>query len=269
MKKVIAKVVSRRLFDGGYLRLQFESDEIAHAAKPGQFVNILTNPSLKPYLRRPISIEDVDNDKKTVSLLIKVVGPGTQSLESAQVGDQLDILGPLGNGFDMDSLAPNTLLVAGGIGVAPFLYLSRTVAGGSKEIFLHLYAGGASKADLPSWDDFHGLTATRKAATEDGSFGKKGLVTDVLKNDLGKFDPKQTTIFCCGPTPMMKAVFDIAIGCGIPCFVSLETTMGCGIGSCLGCVAQIKDQDDAIDHLRVCKDGPVFDASRLTWEGMR
>ena len=268
MPKHQAPIVTIHAFNSGYLRIGFRSKEIAEAARPGQFVNILTSSSNTPFLRRPISIEDVDESESIVSLLIKVVGPGTKCLENLPVGADLDLIGPLGNGFNLDQLAPNTLLVAGGIGIATFLHLARVVTKRNLPTVLSLYGGGRTRDDLPSWPDFDTLIKQRTATTEDGSFGLKGLVTEALKKDLQKLEPKQTQILCCGPTPMMKAVSDLAKSMQIPCFVSLETVMGCGVGSCLGCVAQAKTKQDEIEHLRVCKEGPVFDASILTWKGM-
>lgn len=268
MWKLKVPIVEKESLPGPYLRLRFRSSRIAGAARPGQFINILTDPSLTPFLRRPIGIEDVDTSGGTVSLLIKVVGPGTLALDAASVGDELDVLGPLGRGFDLENLGRRCILVAGGTGIAPFLHLARVVSERKTPVEMILFYGGRTREDLASWSFFEGLVARAVATTEDASFGRPGLVTLALQEYLAETDPKNTRILCCGPLPMMKVVSRLARDFAIPCFVSLETMMGCGIGSCLACVTPLAGEVSATRFARVCTEGPVFDAARLDWEGL-
>lgn len=222
---------------------------------PGQFVNILVKDCNDVFLRRPISVCDVDYDKCLLTLYIKKVGKGTEHLCAAKPGDVWNLLLPLGNGFDVekDNLPSRPLLIGGGVGMAPMLYLGRCLKQkGVAPVFL---LGGASEADIPLMDLFAEVGETY-ATTVDGSLGVKGFVTDHTLMAEGVYDH----IYCCGPTPMMKAVAAVALKKGIDCEVSLENRMACGLGACLCCV-----EDTTSGHKCVCTDGPVFNIKSLKW----
>ena len=219
---------------------------------PGQFVQIaVETPGV--FLRRPISINDVDPAARTIDLLIRRAGRGSAALTALSAGDKLNILLPLGNGFTTGAPAGSRLLlIGGGVGVAPLLYLGRCLrALGHEPEFL---LGARSGADLLELDEFRAI-GTVHIATEDGSMGEKGLVT--AHSALGAAIDR---IYCCGPSPMMKAVAAIARDRGIDCEVSLENMMACGLGACLCCV-----ENTVKGNVCVCTEGPVFNINLLNW----
>lgn len=223
------------------------------AILPGQFVQVAANtPGV--FLRRPISINDVNYDQNTIALLIRKAGKGTSTLVALKEGDKLNILLPLGNGFSLDvASGSRLLLIGGGVGVAPLLYLGRKLkeAGHKPEFLL----GARSATDLLELDDFAAI-GTVHVSTEDGSMGEHGLVTrhSALEGNID-------TIYCCGPAPMMKAVASIARERAINCEVSLENMMACGLGACLCCV-----ENTVKGNVCVCTEGPVFNINLLNWQ---
>lgn len=221
--------------------------------KPGQFVQIQCQDNSGLLLRRPISIHDVDIDKNTVSFLVCNVGKGTESICHCQVDDTLNIIFPLGNGFSLSAGRNNkVLLMGGGVGVAPLYYLGKKL----KEIKIepHFLLAARSADLLLRIEDFSSI-GNVDVATDDGSLGHKGLITQhpVFHNDYNM-------VYCCGPMPMMKAVGLECHKRGITCEVSLENTMACGIGACLCCVEKTIKGNRC-----VCTDGPVFNIDELTW----
>ncbi len=224
---------------------------------PGQFVEVKVPDTAKTFLRRPISIHDVDSDKQTITLLIRVVGNGTKQLSLLQEGDKINVVFPLGNGFDLSRVGKRPLLIGGGVGVAPLLYLGRCLK--QQNVEVDFLFGVRSKNDLLRYDVYSSVGRVN-ITTEDGSMGKQGFVTDhdfLSLQNIGKF----TSLLVCGPTPMMKAVGNLAKKANIPCFVSLENKMACGIGVCLCCVTDTNE-----GHKCVCSDGPIFDINDLKWE---
>lgn len=223
--------------------------EMAEQAKPGQFLHILCGGDA--YLRRPISICDVV-DKRYLRFLFKVCGEGTKSLATRQVGDKLDVLGPLGNGFSLhEEDADAVLLIGGGIGVFPLLHLAKQMKGKATVLL-----GFRDKKSVIMDNEFAAVSKDVFVATDDGSCGFHGLVTEILLNILRSNTVSR--IYTCGPTPMMKAVSQIAKEHGIPVQVSLEERMGCGVGACVTCTCTV-----AGSRKRVCKDGPVFDGAEV------
>lgn len=219
--------------------------------KAGQFAQ-LSAPGV--FLKHPFSIHDVDLSQGRLDFLIQVVGPTTRALESLVEGDEIDALLPLGNGFQTDGSFSNALLVGGGVGTAPLFLLGRQLKEQGRNFSFLL--GARSDRQLLRMEQFEGL-GTVHVATQDGSMGEKGLVTEHSILEGGRFD----RIFCCGPTPMMKAVAAYAASHDIPCQVSLEHSMACGIGACLCCV------EDTVDgNVCVCREGPVFDTRKLKWQ---
>lgn len=217
--------------------------------KAGQFVEILVENSVSTFLRRPISVHYVDEARKELWLLIAVVGDGTRTLATLKAGDTLDIVFPLGNGFTIEKC--RTLLVGGGVGVAPLLYAGKKIRElGGEPVFL---LGARTAADLIGMDMFRNIGQTL-TTTEDGTDGEKGFVTDHSIWQTETFD----RIAVCGPKPMMAAVAKKARQLGTPCEVSLENMMACGLGACLCCVEKTTE-----GNVCVCKDGPVFDIEKL------
>ena len=218
---------------------------------PGQFVEIRVDNSPATFLRRPISIHYVDKANNELWLLIAAIGEGTKHLAHMTSGDTLNILLPLGNSFTVDK--KKTLLVGGGVGVAPLLYAGKVIKeNGGEPVFL---LGARKAADLLELDKF-GEVGRVFVTTEDGSEGEKGFVTNHSVWNNEQFDQ----ISVCGPKPMMMAVAKMARERNTPCEVSLENMMACGLGACLCCV-----EDTNEGNVCVCKEGPVFDINRLKW----
>ncbi len=223
--------------------------EMAQQAKPGQFLHILCGGDA--YLRRPISICDVTEDRY-IRFIFETRGEGTKSLAQKQIGEKLDVLGPLGNGFDVHHEDEDAvLLIGGGIGIFPLLNLAKKLDGKATVIL-----GFRNQDAMMMDDEFAAVCKDVFVATDDGSCGFHGLVTDVLCN-IARSN-KVSRIYTCGPTPMMKAVSEIAKENAIPVQVSLEERMGCGVGACVTCTCTV-----AGARKRVCKDGPVFDGAEV------
>jgi dihydroorotate dehydrogenase electron transfer subunit len=246
-------------------RLGFASREIAGKARPGQFLMLKPKACSEPLLPRPISIHRVQ--KGEVDLLIRVVGEGTRRIGELRPGEVLEIKGPLGRGFQVEPRR-TPLLAAGGMGAAPLLFLAETLARLSarekgREVPV-LFIGGRTKRELLALKEFRGLGLKVLAATEDGSLGQKGLVTDRLRTYL-EGRPAGRIIYACGPAGMLKAVAALAVRTGTPCQVSLEERMACGMGACLGC-AVARRKEGKSDYAKVCQDGPVFEAGEIDWD---
>ncbi|MCR5298654.1 MAG: dihydroorotate dehydrogenase electron transfer subunit [Paludibacteraceae bacterium] len=257
MKKEMADLVVESLTtmpNGQYYRLILRGESPLLDCRPGQFAEVRIDQT-DVLLRRPISIHFVDKERNEMWLLIQKAGKGTTALSSIQRGNRLNLVYPLGNGFNAtDNDYRHPLLVGGGVGVAPLLMLGAAFRNlGVEPTFLL----GARKAlDLNELDEYEKFGRVF-LTTEDGSLGEKGFVTQHSVLSSEKFDG----VFACGPTPMMKAIAQYAASHDIPCEVSLENRMACGIGACLCCV-----EDTRNGHQRVCADGPVFNINDLKWQ---
>ncbi len=240
------------------VRLTLNAPEIAAAALPGQFVMIQIAPGKDPLLRRPFSIHQTSSEG-TLQILFKVVGRGTELLAHAKVGEQLSLIGPLGKGFVLGEPG-NACLVGGGMGIAPMLFLASRFQQLAKQGSAPKVILGARNRDelAPLIGDFKNLGLEVLAATDDGSLGHHGLVTDVLKKINLSPD---FTVYSCGPRPMMAAIHHLCLKENIRCQVSVETVMACGMGACLGCAVPLK----AGGYAHACSDGPVFEAGELLW----
>ncbi len=245
-------------------RLSFLSKEIAREAQPGQFVMIHPKRFSEPLLPRPFSIHWVRGNR--IDLLIRMVGQGTRQLCGLRPGEILEIKGPLGRGFELDH-KKDPILVAGGIGVAPLLYLADRLVkmNKNKPGFLpKLLIGAGSKKELLGLREFREMGLRVQTVTEDGSFGRKGLVTDLLEGMSAK-GIERIMIYTCGPTGMLRAVASWAAARNILCQVSLEARMACGMGACLGC-SVARPNDSGRGYAKVCQDGPVFEAREVAWD---
>jgi dihydroorotate dehydrogenase electron transfer subunit len=232
------------------------------ASTPGQFVMVRVRDGVEPLLRRPLGIHRVSEDGTKFELLFREVGTGTAILAKVRAGDELDVLAPLGKGFHLGDEVKTPLLVGGGIGVAPLLYLAETLMASGKRPTLIL--GGRSDRDILCHGDFECLAVPCLFATEDGTLGETGFVTKVLGDELEKMDKSARAgvlVQACGPTPMLTAVANMCASYKVGCEVSLESHMACGVGACRGCIVK----SDGDENLCVCKDGPVFDATELYW----
>ena len=235
---------------------------IAKKVGPGQFVNVKISQDSDPLLRRPFSVHKIKGS--SIKILYEVVGRATRILSEKKAGEYLDVIGPLGNGFS--PLASRlSLLVAGGMGVAPLIFLAeklREIQNPKSKIQNLILIGGKSKDDILCEKEFKELGCEVKIATDDGSRGFKGKVTDLLNKVLHgtRYTVHGTTIYACGPRPMLKAIAQISKKYKIPAQISLEEHMACGIGACFGCAVKTTS-----GYRRVCKEGPVFKADEISW----
>ena len=234
-----------KLAEGVY-SLTLETSIVDHAI-PGQFISIFSNDGSK-LLPRPISICEINKEYGTLRVVYRVVGAGTEEFSQLKMGDKIDVMGPLGNGFPLEGR--NAIVVGGGIGVPPMLELAKQLPGTVTAVM------GYRNNDLFLTEEFEKVVANLFIATDDGSVGIRGTVVDAMReNDL-----VADVIYACGPKPMLRAVADFALENQIKCYVSMEERMACGVGACLGCVCKSKEVDDHshVNNKRVCKDGPVF-----------
>jgi len=242
---VEAKVIGQKILSKDVKLIEVFAPEIARIAKPGQFVNVQVSKQAAPLLRRPFGVAGVDSKTGTLTMIYRIMGEATKILADLCSGDIISIIGPLGHGFDLTAKHP--LLVGGGLGLAPLLYLAKSFLQSDVEVLM----GGRTASELFWQDLFNGSKITLYMTTDDGSLGTKGTVNALLPQLLktGKYD----CIYVCGPVPMMKAVVKVVEAAGIPCQISLEKYMACGFGACLSCAC-----GGIGKRLKVCTDGPVF-----------
>ena len=291
MKQLIVKIIENKKVAEQFYKMRVASSYLAKASKPGQFVEVRCSEKLDPLLRRPLGVHRIL--RSGIELLYEVVGRGTEVLSRKDKGGYLDVIGPLGNGFDLNAIryTLNAILIAGGIGVAPLVALAEELAYSveriayRKKIKTYVLMGAKSKSHILCESDFKKIGCEVLISTEDGSKGKRGLITDVLKDLLSakryplpsqrSADPplaENATIYACGPVGMLKTVAKLAAKRRIQCQVSLEERMACGVGVCLGCPVKVRTTETNDErrtthdeYKMVCKDGPVFDAREIAW----
>lgn len=243
------------------LGLEWRSAEVA----PGQFVMVRVSDGLDPLLRRPFGVYGVSGGRgkdplkgNVVELLYRVVGKGTRILSTRERNESVNVLGPLGNGFPEAGKGEKVIMVAGGMGIVPFLMLAKKLGGG-----LLLY-GAKGKSEAALAKDFKGTACRVKLSTIDGSVGAKGLVTGLLEREI----TQDSVVYACGPVGMLKAATKAAAAAGVRCHVSLERSMACGIGVCLGCAVRAKShaEQENRNYMMVCSEGPVFNSEDIDWE---
>ncbi len=266
-----AEVLGNRTLSAEYNVVTLAAPTIAAAARPGQFVMIKTRPGLDPLLRRPFSIFEIvpgpDGAPRGISILNKRIGIGTGQLADVRVGERLGCLGPLGQPWPIVEPPTSAWMVAGGVGLAPFATLTDALV--ERGVRLRLFYGARRGDDLYYADWFAERGVELVLATEDGSRGTHGRITTPLVAALGETaGDAPVAIYCCGPTPMMQAVAQLAAAAGRDAWVSLEQVMGCGMGGCYSCVVPVKTADGPPHLVRSCTAGPVFAASTLHWEGL-
>lgn len=274
LQDVKAKIIKNEKLTPSVYYLELEVPTLVDLLIPGQFLHIRILGTTDPLLRRPFSVNRIVN-KNNVGIVYKVVGKGTYLLKEMAVGETVDVLGPLGNGFDLALLKNSNdpvILVAGGMGIGPFVFLAKAISNKKRKITA--IVGIDKKAELVCLDELKDLGCDVKISTDDGSCGFKGYATEMLEkylSGLKTLNPKPY-IYACGPKPMLKALREVAAIYGIQGQVSLDEMMGCGIGACLGCVVKTKTPaaDDTKNketaYKRICKDGPVFDINEIIWE---
>ncbi len=253
-----ATVTRVERFSENNYRLTLDSPQIAESAKPGQFVMIKAGLNKDPLLRRPFSVHQI-TDEGMMQIYFKVVGKGTELLARSRPGENLSVFGPLGRGYRIDKTSP-AVVVGGGLGIAPLLFLvkenCRLKEDSSQDLVI---LGAREKIEIePLLDDFRQFNLSILTATDDGSLGHLGFVTEILEQVSL---PDGCTVYSCGPEPMMAGVSEICRFMGVPCQVSVESVMACGMGACLGCSRPAKNGT----YTHVCLHGPVYDAEDLLW----
>jgi dihydroorotate dehydrogenase electron transfer subunit len=269
---VRVEVVANREIAPSYFSMRLAVPSRIARFRPGQFLMIGWDEGWDPFLPRAMSIRSAKCGVRgagcEVEILYKVYGRGTALLAAMLPGRFLRVLGPLGNAFEVPRSTKEIIMVAGGIGVPPIAALAESIADreASRRTKMTVFLGGRSKADLLCVADLRRTGAKVHTATEDGSVGFKGLVTDLLEQFLRTPHPAtRTVLYACGPHPMLAALTPIAEKYDLPYQASLEANMACGFGACMGCVVPVKGGEGHRTYRLVCKDGPVFDAHGILW----
>ncbi|MCX5896358.1 MAG: dihydroorotate dehydrogenase electron transfer subunit [Proteobacteria bacterium] len=272
-----AKIIYNRSVGPGFFRMLLACPNAAREARPGQFIMLQVSDSTDPLLRRPFSLCGIGND--TIEILFRIAGKGTSLMASWRPEQIVNFIGPLGRGFEIPETAQAIYIIAGGIGIAPLLALTQSIEQNKTIPDTCIFFGGKTAEDVAVIEDFKPLSATVFTATENGSQGFHGLVTDLFLNHLQQqrdADIDRTGVFGCGPQSMARVLGAIAGKHRIACQLSLESMMACGVGSCLGCVVKTQtiqgsgcqqpSEPGSFQYRRVCAEGPVFDSRELVWD---
>jgi len=252
------EVISNSKIKGRYFRCVFRAPGLARSARPGQFINIRVSEGTQPLLRRPFGVHRAKGSN--IEIVYEVLGKGTKILSQKKPGEYLDVIGPLGNGFDLRraiGAGRQAILVSGGIGVAPLLFLAEKLAATRPIVLI----GSKTKSQIICEKEFKDLGCDVKISTDDGTRGLKGYVSDLLSRVLWLTNNQaRLAIYACGPKPMLKEISRLCARPNVDAQISLEEHMACGIGACLGCVI-----NTVSGYQRVCKEGPVFEANQVIW----
>ncbi len=252
--KLICELVKKEKINEGIYKFSVKAQEIANSAKAGQFLEIKVSDVGETFLRRPISIYNIDKENGIVEFIFQIKGRGTEILSTKEIGNKIDIMGPLGYGTFKIEEYKNVAIIGGGIGTYPLYELAKELKNKSN---VNMYMGFRTKELVTLEKEFENVSDKLVITTDDGSYKEKGYAINFLKEDCKNEKPDM--IFACGPLPMLKAVREFALEEKIPCQISLEERMGCGIGACLGCAVKvISGPEPRYGH--VCKEGPVFNA---------
>ena len=252
-----AKLLKKEELATGIFKFSVQAKEITDLAKPGNFIEVRVHDDIEPFLRRPISIYNMDKENGILEFIFQEKGKGTKILSARREEELIDIIGPLGFGTFKYSNFENLAIIGGGIGVFPLYELAKCAKSENKNV--NTYLGFRNKDLVVLEEEFKNVSNNLTIATDDGSYAQKGFAIDFLKKDIeeGKVD----SIYACGPLPMLRAVRALALEKNIPCQISLEEKMACGLGVCLGCAVKTAvSPKDAPEYWHVCKAGPVFQA---------
>ena len=252
------ELVKKEQIKSDIYKYSVKSDKMANQAKPGQFLEIRVTDSIEPFLRRPISIHNVKKDEGIIEFIFQVKGKGTELLSERKEGELIDIIGPLGEGTFNTNGYEKIAIIGGGIGIFPLYELAKQVKESGKTV--NMYLGFRNKDFVILENEYKEVANNFTLATDDGSYGENGFAINFLKDDISK-NPVDC-IYACGPLPMLKAVQALAKEKNIPCQLSLEERMGCGMGVCIGCAVKYKTETEDT-FKRVCREGPVFDANTV------
>ena len=260
---LMAQIIENREIQPGYFLLRLDSPLLAAKVRPGQFFNVRVTDRLDMILRRPFSV--FDYDQTSISILYEVVGKGTAIMSNRDPGEDLDILGPLGRGFVLPEETKKALMVGGGMGIAPLFSWAKKllqIKNRGREIDIQVIMGAANEYKVLCQDNFMELGLPPVVCTDDGSYGKKGLATGLMKKQITADDKQATVVYACGPDAMLKELAGILKGYQIKGQISMDRHMGCGLGACMGCVVETIGGK----YKRVCQEGPVFPADEIVWQ---
>ncbi|MBV9468820.1 MAG: dihydroorotate dehydrogenase electron transfer subunit [Abitibacteriaceae bacterium] len=262
-QRILAQIIEQRELTPSHYRLRLAAPEIAQTAKAGQYVHVLPRAthSFDPLLRRAFSIMRAAED--AIDILYRIEGRGTALLARRKAGETIDVLGPLGLPFA--PLTTHNILVGGGVGVPPLVLLAAQAV---PEVRIQALIGARAATEIIGQEDFRDYDVPVEVATDDGSAGHQGLVTDLLERQLSQsgLTGQGLTVFACGPLPMLRVVAAMSQRYKVPCQVSLEENMPCGVGVCNGCVVPVLGAgDDYGNYRRICVDGPVLWANEVNW----
>ena len=256
-KQVYAKLIKKEEIIKNIYKFSVKAPEIVENAKPGNFIEIRVTDGIDPFLRRPISIYNLDKEKGILEFIFQVKGKGTEILAKKEEGNEIDIIGPLGHGTFKFDKYKNIAVIGGGIGIFPLYELSKQSK--QNDVKVNCYLGFRNQEFVMLEKEFEEVTDKLIITTDDGTYKNKGFAIDYLKDDMEH--EKYECIYACGPLPMLRAVQKYAIENNVDCQLSLEEKMACGLGVCLGCaVKTAKSPKDAPEYWHVCKGGPVFNA---------
>ncbi|MDF7809308.1 dihydroorotate dehydrogenase electron transfer subunit [Pontiellaceae bacterium B12219] len=258
MKQEKTTVIEHDNFQGEYRIIRLAAPVVGPQVKAGQFLHLEVPRIGERILRRPFSIYQADDSG--VAVLYKTVGRGTDAMAAIQVGDEVNIIGPLGNGYPEPDAEKTPVLVAGGYGNAALYILAQRMKKKGVAFF-----GGRSAIDILLVEEFKALGWDVRPTTDDGSLGIKGLVTAAFDPWAAEQGFQSLEVFVCGPNPMLKAIGDRAIAHDFTAWLSMDENMACGVGACLTCVIKRKT-DDGWEWARCCKDGPIFESREILWE---
>jgi len=252
------KIVNQRVLAKNIYELILEGELVQHMSEPGQFVHLRVDYRGDALLRRPISLADYDKATHQCTLIYRVEGQGTWNLSTKRIGERVDVLGPLGNGFPVtkDLEGTEALIIGGGVGVPPLYNLSKHLRAHGATV-THIL--GFASADVVFYEKCFQQLGNTYVATADGSYGEKGFVTNILTAREIAAD----RVYACGPLPMLRALEECFIGGDIPLYLSLEQRMACGIGACMACVCHLQDDPEGHHYKKICRDGPVFKAGEV------
>lgn len=256
---IMAKLVQKKQLKDDIYQFSVQAKEITDQAKPGQFIEIRVSQGLEHILRRPISIYHMDKQQGILEFIFQVKGEGTKLLATRQVGEEIEMLGPLGYGTFEIKDYEKVAIIGGGIGTFPLYELAKQLKQDTNTK-IDIYLGFRNKDYVMLEEEFKNVSDKLVITTDDGSYGISGFAINELKKEIEQQKPDR--IFACGPLPMLKAVQALAIQNDISCQISLEEKMACGVGACLGCAVKIaKSPKEAPEYWHVCKAGPVFEAT--------
>ena len=258
-KNIKAEIIEKVKLKEDLYKFSVKAPEIVENAKPGHFIEVRVLDNIEPLLRRPISIYNIEKETGILEFIFQVKGKGTEILAKREVGEKLDIIGPLGYGTFEIKDYKNVGIIGGGIGTFPLYELAKELKGRAETT---MYMGFRNKSLVTLEKEFEEVASNVVITTDDGSYKEKGYAINVLKEDCKKEKPD--IIFACGPLPMLKAVQEFANSENIKCEMSLEERMGCGIGACVGCnVRIVTENPDEVKYNYVCQHGPVFNSKKV------